>query len=183
MYFSLFMFSYLSLCSAFRAEDLFLKLAALKHYLVVILKHSSKMEELKDVTVLFETCIVEHFGEALLKSLCNLNSLDDYQNLDISLVYNLLRNVCKNVILPKRGWGYEPSADDVSLGADIERIRSMWNRYCDGETEFLYLREIFDRMVDRYGNILDVVKIEDTGRKKILSKCIKLAIKMLAYFS
>ncbi|XP_052717816.1 uncharacterized protein LOC128190002 [Crassostrea angulata] len=127
------------------------------------------MEELKDVTVLFKTSIVKHFGEALLNSLCNLNSMDDYQNLDISLVYNLLRNVCKNVTPPKRGWGYEPSADDVSLGADIERIRSMWNRYCDRETEFLYLREIFVRMIDRYGNISDLVKFEDTGRTKILS--------------
>lgn len=162
------MFSYLSLCSAFRAEDLSLKLAALKHYLVVILKHSSKLEELNDITVLFKRSIVEHFGEALLKSLCNLNSLDDYQNLDISLVYNLLRNVCKNVTPPKRSWGYEPSADDVSLAADIERIRLMWNRYCDGETEFLNLRKIFVRMVDRYGNISDAVKFEDTGRKKIL---------------
>nr|XP_034337788.1 uncharacterized protein LOC117692805 [Crassostrea gigas] len=127
------------------------------------------MEELKDVADLFKTSIVEHFGRALLNSLCNLNSLDDYQNLDISLVYNLLRNVCKNVTPPKRGWGYEPSADDVSLGADIERIRSMWNRYCDGGTEFLYLGGIYDRMVDRYGNISDLVKFEDTGRKKILS--------------
>lgn len=141
------------------------------------------MEELKDITVLFKAPIVEHFGEPLLNSLCSLNSLDDYQNLDISLVYNLLKNVCKNVTPPKRGWGYEPSADDVSLGADIERIRSMWNRYCDGETEFLYLREIFVRMVDRYGNISDIVKFEDTGRTKILSKCIKLEIKIFAYFS
>lgn len=125
-------------------------MAALKHYLVVILKHSSKIEELKDVAVLFKTSIVEHFGEALLKSLCNLNSVDDYQKLDISLVYNLLRNVCKNVPSPKRGWGYEPSANDVCLGADIERIRSVWNRYCDGETEFLYLGAMFVRMVDRY---------------------------------
>eukprot|EP00105_Crassostrea_gigas_P040553 XP_019924701.1 PREDICTED: uncharacterized protein LOC109619320 [Crassostrea gigas] len=44
----------------------------------------------------------------------------------------------------------------------------MWNRYCDGETEFLNLRKIFVRMVDRYGNISDAVKFEDTGRKKIL---------------
>lgn len=159
-------------------------MAALKHYLVVILKHSSKIEELKDVAVLFKTSIVEHFGEALLKSLCNLNSVDDYQKLDISLVYNLLRNVCKNVPSPKRGWGYEPSANDVCLGADIERIRSVWNRYCDGETEFLYLGAMFVRMVDRYGNVVsDVVKLEDIGRKKILSKCIILEIKMFAYFS
>uniref|UniRef100_A0A8W8JTG4 DZIP3-like HEPN domain-containing protein n=1 Tax=Magallana gigas TaxID=29159 RepID=A0A8W8JTG4_MAGGI len=127
------------------------------------------MEELKHVTVLFKTSIVEHFGEALLKSLCNLNSWDDNQNLDISLVYNLLRNVCKNVTPPKRGWCYEPSDDDVSLGADIERIRLMWNRYCDEATEFLYLKEIFVRMVNRYGNISDDVKLQDNDKKKILS--------------
>lgn len=110
--------------------------------------------------------------------------MDDYQKLDISLVYNLLRNVCKNVPSPKRGWGYEPSANDVCLGADIERIRSVWNRYCDGETEFLYLGAMFVRMVDRYGNVVsDVVKLEDIGREKILSKCIILEIKMFAYFS
>lgn len=127
------------------------------------------MEELKGVTVLFKRSIVEHFGEALLKSLCNLNSSDDYQNLDTSLVYNLLRNVCKQITPPTRGWGYEPSADDVSLGADIERIRSIWNTFCDGETEVLYLKDIFVRMVDRYGNISDDIKFEYTRRKKILT--------------
>lgn len=72
----------------------------------------------------------------------------------------------------------------LMMGADIERIRSVWNRYCDGETEFLYLGAIFVRMVDRYGNVVsDVVKLEDIGRKKILSKCIILEIKMFAYFS
>nr|XP_034339438.1 uncharacterized protein LOC109619320 [Crassostrea gigas] len=127
------------------------------------------MEEIKETTVFFKRSIVEHFGEELLTSLCNINSLEDYHNLDISILYNLLRNVCKNVTPPKRGWGYEPSADDESLGADIERIRSIWNRHCDGETEFSYLEEILVRMIYRYGNILDVVKFEDTGRKKILS--------------
>lgn len=176
---SFFIFRTFCFFSAFHAKDLPSKLAALKYSLVVILKHSIKMEELKDVTVLFKRSIVEHFGEALLKSLCNLNSSDDYQNLDTSLVYNLLRNVCKQITLPTQGWGYEPSADDVCLGADIERIRSIWNTFCDGETEFLYLKDIIVRMVDRYGNISDDIEFQDTKRKKILSKCIILEIKML----
>lgn len=84
MYINLFMFSYLSLCSAFRAKDLSLQLAALKTLPCRHFKAANcKMEELKDVIVLFKTSIVKHFGEALLLSLCNLNSLDDYQNLDI----------------------------------------------------------------------------------------------------
>lgn len=43
------------------------------------------MKELKDATVLFKASSLEHTGEALLKSLCNLNSFDGYQNLDISV--------------------------------------------------------------------------------------------------
>lgn len=172
---------YVQFCFSFRTfcffseccgKDLPWKLAALQYYLVVILKHSIKIEELKDVIVLFKGSIVEHFGEALLKSLCNLNSSDDYQNLDTSLVYTLLRNVCKQITPPTRGWGYEPSVDDVSLGADIERICSIWNTFCDGKTEFSYLKDIFVRMVDRYGNISDFIEFQDTRRKKILSKCI-----------
>lgn len=159
------------------------KLAALQYYLVVILKHNIKIEELKDDTVLFKTSIVEHLGESSLKSLCNLKSSDDYQNLDMSLVYNLLRNVCKHTTPPKRGSGYEPSADDISLSADIERIRSIWNTFCDGETEFLFFIDVFVRMIDRYGNISDDVEFQDTSIKKIFSKAIILEIKILALFS
>lgn len=102
--------------------------------------------------------------------------------MDIFFVYNFFRNVCKNVIFLKWGWGYELFVDDVSLGVDIERICLMWNRYCDGEMEFLYFREIFVRMIDWYGNILDFVKFEDIGRIKILSKCIKLDINICVFF-
>lgn len=97
---------YVQFCFSFRTfcffseccgKDLPWKLAALQYYLVVILKHNSKMEELKNVTVLFKTSLFEHFGEALLRPLCNLNTLADYQNLDTFLVYNLLRNVSKYI--------------------------------------------------------------------------------------
>ncbi|XP_062588428.1 uncharacterized protein LOC134250093 isoform X2 [Saccostrea cucullata] len=51
-----------------------------------------------------------------------------YKNFDISLTYTLIRNICKNIPLPTKGkWGYEPAAGEVTVGDDIERIRSIRN--------------------------------------------------------
>ena len=102
---------------------MFWKLNVLKQYLKVSLKYYCGIEELKDVKVLYNTSLVQHFREALRKPLFQLNSLGDYHELDYCLVYNLLRNVCKHVKPPVKGWDYEPAADDDTLGADIERIR------------------------------------------------------------
>lgn len=157
-------------------KDLSWKLTALKYYLVVILKHFSGIEELKDVTVIFKTSLLQHFKESVLEDLNNLNTWNDYQKLDMSLVYNLLRNVCKHISPPNRGWGYDPPSDDVSLGADIERIRSILNNYCDGETEFVYMKDVFVRMFDEFGKISKDVEIQDSGSEKISSKCIYTTI-------
>lgn len=162
-------------------KNLSWKLTALKHYLVVILKHFSGIEELKDVPVIFKTSLLQHFKESVLENVNNLNSWDDYQKLDMSLVYNLLRNVCKHISPPNRGWGYDPPPDDVSLGADIERIRSIWNNYCDGETEFVYMNDIFVRMFDEFGTISKDVEVQDFGSEKISSKCISFKIPIFAY--
>ena len=125
---------------------MFWKLTILKQYLVVTLKWYCGIEELKDAKVLYNTSLVQHFREALLKPLFQLNSIDGYQKLDYCLVYNLLRNVCiERVKPPGKGWDYEPAVDDVSLGADIERIRMFWNRYCDEKEDF----ENFDMILKR----------------------------------
>lgn len=150
-------------------KDVFWKLTALRYYLMVTLKHYIGIDELKDVTVLFKTSLLQHFKESILKELYDINSWDDYAKLDISLVYNLLRNVCKHIPSPTRGWGYDPPSDDVNLGADIERIRSIWNRYCDSETEFMHLDDIFVRMFDRFGKISEDVEVQDSGSEKIMS--------------
>lgn len=150
-------------------KDVFWKLTALRYYLMVTLKHYIGIDELKDVTVLFKTSLLQHFKESILKELYDINSWDDYAKLDISLVYNLLRNVCKHIPSPTRGWGYDPPSDDVNLGADIERIRSIWNRYCDSETEFMHLDDIFVRMFDKFGRISEDVEVQDSGSEKIMS--------------
>ena len=133
---------------------MFGKLNILKQYLIVSLKQNCGSEELKDAKVLYNASLVQHFREALLKPLFQMNSTDDYQKLDYCLVYNLLRNVCKPLKPPVKGWDCEPAVDDFSLGADIERIRFFWNRYCDEKEDDMHSCDmILKRMKNRFGDI------------------------------
>ncbi|XP_061194055.1 uncharacterized protein LOC133202278 [Saccostrea echinata] len=51
-----------------------------------------------------------------------------YKKLDISLTYTLIRNICKKIPKPTKGkWGEDPAAGEVTVGDDIERIRSIRN--------------------------------------------------------
>ncbi|XP_062597965.1 uncharacterized protein LOC134259396 [Saccostrea cucullata] len=59
----------------------------------------------------------------------------DYSDFDISLLYILLRNVCK--ITPhNNGWGEEPDPTDNSVSANIERIRLTRNKYYGHAADF-----------------------------------------------
>lgn len=97
--------------------------------------------------------INEHFTEPLRKDLQNVKDLNDYSKLDMSLVFALLRNFCEGIMPPSRGWDYEPPDDETHVGADIERIRSMWNKYCDDDLQFKYLDDVYNRMKQRYGTV------------------------------
>ncbi|KAK3106827.1 hypothetical protein FSP39_000776 [Pinctada imbricata] len=50
-----------------------------------------------------------------------------YSDFDISLLYTLLRNIC-NIPPHTKGWGKDPDPNDVSLSANIERIRITRNK-------------------------------------------------------
>lgn len=50
------------------------------------------------------------------------------QKMDISVLYMLLRNICKNIPKPKTGWGNPPLKGDYSISACIERIRQIRNK-------------------------------------------------------
>ena len=50
----------------------------------------------------------------------------DYRDMDVSLLYLLLRNVC-NIQPHSNGWGNTPDSSDTSLSASIERIREARN--------------------------------------------------------
>nr|XP_022337001.1 uncharacterized protein LOC111133169 [Crassostrea virginica] len=136
-------------------EDMFWKLNILKQYLIVSLKQNCGVEELKDAKVLYNASLVQHFSDALLTPLFQMSSINDYQKLDYCLVYNLLRNVCtQHVKPPGKGWDYEPAVDDDSLGADIERIRLFWNRYCDEKEDDMHSCDmILKRMKNKFGDI------------------------------
>ncbi|XP_062594138.1 uncharacterized protein LOC134255634 [Saccostrea cucullata] len=127
------------------------KLTLLQRYLVICLTKYVGIEELKEKIILFKSSLDEHFNEVLLEPLQSLKSLKDYEKIDMLVVYNLLRNVCEHIQPPTRGWDYEPDDTDLGLGADIERVRLMWNRYCDGKTVFDNLDALYGRMQKRYG--------------------------------
>ena len=67
------------------------------------------------------------------------------------VVFTLLQNFCENIKPPKKGWGYEPPSDEITTGADIERIRLMWNKFCDDDLQFPQIDDVFNRMKDKYG--------------------------------
>ncbi|XP_061190580.1 uncharacterized protein LOC133198513 [Saccostrea echinata] len=77
----------------------------------------------------------------------------DYSDLDISLLYFLLRNVSK--IAPhSKGWGEIPNPGDRSVTANIERIRLLRNKYY-GHSADLSLSESEFRQ--EWRNIRDIV--------------------------
>ncbi|XP_062593543.1 ankyrin-1-like [Saccostrea cucullata] len=55
--------------------------------------------------------------------------IDGYQEIDITLLYTLIRNICIKIPLPTNGWGGNtmPSVGEVTIGDDIERIRLIRN--------------------------------------------------------
>ncbi|XP_062595994.1 uncharacterized protein LOC134257385 [Saccostrea cucullata] len=67
------------------------------------------------------------------------------------VVFTLVINFCNNIKPPGKGWGYKPTDDDDSLEADIERIRILWNMYCDDQVDVPYLQGVYGRMSDRFG--------------------------------
>ncbi|XP_062602236.1 probable serine/threonine-protein kinase pats1 [Saccostrea cucullata] len=52
-----------------------------------------------------------------------------YKEFDISFTYKIIRNICLTIPKPTKGkWGEEPTAAEVTVGDDIERIRLIRNR-------------------------------------------------------
>ena len=53
----------------------------------------------------------------------------NYDDMDISLLYILLRNVCKiQIQAHNRGWGNTPDSTDRSVSANVERLRLARNK-------------------------------------------------------
>ena len=118
---------------------------------VHILKRELNVRELKEKIVIYSKSIKAHFTTPLISNLQSVQSLNDYSRLDMTVVFTLLQNFCENIKPPRKGWGYEPPSEEITTGADIERIRLMWNRFCDDNLQFPQLDDVYNRMKDKYG--------------------------------
>ena len=79
----------------------------------------------------------------------------NYDDMDISLLYILLRNVCRiQIQAHNRGWGNTPDSADKSVSANIERLRMFRNHFFHStgdmcNTEFSQIwSEIKEAVVD-----------------------------------
>ncbi|XP_062581664.1 uncharacterized protein LOC134243425 isoform X2 [Saccostrea cucullata] len=140
------------------------KLNILQEYLVHILRREIDVKDLKEKSIIHSKSLGEHFTEPVLQDLYGVEKSDDYNKLDMSLVFALLRNFCVNFKPPTKGWDYEPPEDERTVGADIERIRSMWNKYCDNDYDFKNLDDVFNRMRNKYGTVAVQNDIESQNK-------------------
>lgn len=82
----------------------------------------------------------EHFDRMM-----NSSSVD-WTKFELDTVYTLLSNFC-GITCPDRGWGYKPTDEDNSVGADIERIRILVNEYIDKK---MFEMEEADQILERW---------------------------------
>lgn len=88
----------------------------------------SRVKNLQFLIVTHSESLKLHFKENFDRMM-NSSSVD-WNKFDLDTVYTLLSNFC-GVPCPDRGWGYKPTDEDMSVGADIERIRILVNEYLD----------------------------------------------------
>ena len=103
----------------------------------------------------------DHFDKVM-----NMHSENDLKMLGLNMVYNLLVNFC-DIPAPLSGWGIIPDIDDVSNGADIERIKMIVNDYFDGYyCNHANADEIIKRWTEPYGEIplSDVINLSQESK-------------------
>ena len=96
----------------------------------------------------------------------NMHSEYDLKMLDLNMVYNLLVNFC-DIPDPLSGWGNIPDIDDLSQGADIERIKMIVNDYFDGYyCNDANAHEIIERWTELYAEIpfSDVINLSKESK-------------------
>lgn len=87
-------------------------------------------KDLRHQMLMHSGSLKQHFKESF-DTMMNSRSVD-WTKFDLDTVYTLLSNFC-GIPCPDRGWGYTPTDEDVSLGADIERMRILVNEYLDNK--------------------------------------------------
>lgn len=98
------------------------------------------------------------------------------KDLDISILYMLLRNICSNIPKPKTGWGNPPLIGDNSISACIERIRQVRNKIhahsTNGrvnDTDFQnYWDELYDSVIETEKELTGG-SVYESGMRNLLS--------------
>ena len=92
------------------------------------------------------------------------------QDLDLRLIYTILRNVC-NILQPQCKWGKSPQNGDVSLVACIEKIRIQRNLISGhrsiGEIEDPDFQHIWQELKDIIGKIEEQLFGGDMFRRRV----------------
>ncbi|XP_062573624.1 uncharacterized protein LOC134235507 [Saccostrea cucullata] len=86
-----------------------------------------------------------------------------YEKFDITLLYTLIRNLCKNIQAPSNGWGTSqmPTINEITVGDDIERIRMIRNEVTAhmasaevSDSKFQKYWQEISNICERQGNLL-----------------------------
>ncbi|XP_048748324.2 uncharacterized protein LOC125660635 [Ostrea edulis] len=142
------------------------KIHKLFRYVHHILKKELEVCDLKEQLIIYSASLKEHFNTTLLNGLNNVKHAEDYDDLDMKVVFALLMNLCSNIKPPTTGWGYKPRDDDFSTGADLERIRTIWNVYCDNHCNDQQLNDVYGRMLEKYGENPTEAKVANPNEDK-----------------
>lgn len=85
------------------------------------------------------------------------------KDLDISVLYMLLRNICTKLPPPKTGWGKPPQKGDYSESACIERIRLIRNRISAHSTHDKVSDADFQQYWEELENSIIAIEKQLTG--------------------
>nr|XP_034299294.1 uncharacterized protein LOC105329942 isoform X2 [Crassostrea gigas] len=120
------------------------KISILGGYMKFQLVKLSKVKNLRFYMVTHSESLKLHFKENFDRMM-NSGTVD-WTKFDLDTVYTLLSNFC-GITRTDRGWGYKPKDKDISVGADIERIRVLVNEYLDNKT---FKKEEADQILERW---------------------------------
>lgn len=120
----------------------------LKYRLIAI----SDLSDLRNKMLLHSKSL-NHHHSAIYDKIKHMSKEDDLKMLDLNIVYMLLTNFC-DIPSPSCGWGNKPNVEDLSLSANIERIRILVNDYLDhGHCDQENAGEIIKGWIAEYGEI------------------------------
>lgn len=83
----------------------------------------------------------------------------DYSTFDITLLYALLRNV-STISSHSTGWGNEPSPEDNSVSANIERLREIRNKYYGHAANCSLSDDDFEQIYTKIHQIVQQLEVD-----------------------